>query len=452
MLAGVSEEVTITPPVGTPLLGPVRPSTGVHDDLYARALVLADGETRAAIVCLDLVGLDFALAHDLRAETKRRTGLEFVLLNCSHTHSAPFTIPWSLTGAEWTAGGGAQWRTHLINAVAEAVRQAATSLRKVIVRAGRSPVQIGANRRLPTEAGVVMTPNPQGVVVPWVDVLRLDGPGGAPVALLYSHACHPVAVHATSTLVSADFPGYAARTVRQHLGPQVLPLFAQGCGGSVNVEPLRGGFEAAARAGTALGNAAVRAAEGSRPCAASGLRTASRTLRLPFQSWPSIEECDRALQYAERQLARVEGDGSAREEERWHWTNAVKCLRDLRAKAHAADRQRLRFELHLLALGMDWGLVAMNHEVVAEYQLWIEARSPFRSTMVLAYTNGCETYVPTDADLSLGGYEAGHLTYPSGAAAPTWGAALLYPYRRPLRLRAQSRILRGVESLWQRLG
>ena len=30
----------ITPPVGAPTLGTIQRSTGVHDDLYARALVL----------------------------------------------------------------------------------------------------------------------------------------------------------------------------------------------------------------------------------------------------------------------------------------------------------------------------------------------------------------------------------------------------------------------------
>ena len=68
-------EAAITPPIGTPLVGPTQAATGVHDALFARALVLGDGARRVAIVCLDLVGLDFALADEIRAavDSKKNT-------------------------------------------------------------------------------------------------------------------------------------------------------------------------------------------------------------------------------------------------------------------------------------------------------------------------------------------------------------------------------------------
>ena len=43
-------ETVITPPVGIRLLGTVQASTGVHDDLHARAVVLTCRQTRLAIV------------------------------------------------------------------------------------------------------------------------------------------------------------------------------------------------------------------------------------------------------------------------------------------------------------------------------------------------------------------------------------------------------------------
>jgi hypothetical protein len=39
---------------------------------------------------VDLVGLDFALADQIRSRIQRRTGISTALLNCSHLHSAPF--------------------------------------------------------------------------------------------------------------------------------------------------------------------------------------------------------------------------------------------------------------------------------------------------------------------------------------------------------------------------
>ena len=63
--AGAAEAI-ITPPVGAPTLGTIQRSTGVHDDLHARALVLNDGKQRVAILSLDLIGMDFDLSDEIR--------------------------------------------------------------------------------------------------------------------------------------------------------------------------------------------------------------------------------------------------------------------------------------------------------------------------------------------------------------------------------------------------
>jgi len=444
MLAGCSSEAAITPPVGTPLLGPTRPSTGVHDGLYARALVLGDGDgTRVALVTLDLIGLDFSLADEVRREVTRATGITFVLLNCSHTHSAPFTIPWSVTGYAWLQAEGRPWRDNLPGRVTQAVSEAAAGLQEAALSAGRAPAQIGLNRRLPRDGGVVMAPNPNGTVVPWVDVLRVDDARGRPMALLYSHACHPVAVHAESTLISADFPAFAGQALRERLGSDVLPLFAQGCGASLNTDPLAGGFEAAERAGRKLGEAAVAAAEEAAPLPDAALRMASLRLQLPLADWPPLAECDRGIAHLQARLAGAED---------WSVRNTLLALRDLRERAARAEEQCLRFDLQGVRIGDEWCLVAMPHEVVADYQLWAQAASPAPATMVWGYTNGCESYVPTDADLAQGGYEAAHYAFPDGAAEPVAGAALLYPYRRPLRAGADQQIKAGIATLWRGLG
>lgn len=430
-------EAAITPPIGTPLVGPAQAATGVHDGLFARALVLGDGARRAAVVCLDLAGLDFALADEIRAAVERDAGICETWLCCTHTHSAPFTIPWSVTGFEWLQHDGKAWREELVAKVAEAVRRAAASVQEAALRAGRAPVRVGSNRRLPTKDGIVMKPNPRGTVVPWVDVLRVDDADGRPLAVLFSHAAHPVIVHGASTLVSADYPGYAAATVRKQLGGNVVAMFAQGCGANINGDPLAAGFEAAEHAGVMLGEAAVRAARDSVPIRASELRTASAMPTLPLQDFPTVQECQAALRASQERLARAE---QARESDKalWHRRNEALCLQDRLEKARSGKAPCLEFELHALMLGDEWCLLALTHEVFAEYQLWADQASPFRHTMVLAYTNACESYVPTDVDLALGGYEA--------AAG---GAALFYHHRSALKPGAERQLKEAISTLWE---
>ena len=78
----------------------------------------------------------------------------------------------------------------------------------------------------------------------------------------------------------------------------------------------------------------------------------------------------------------------------------------------------------------------MTHEVFAEYQLWTHQVSPFRHTMVLGYTNGCESYIPCERDLELGGYEA--------APPPAPCAALRYRNRLALEPHAERQIKQAL--------
>ena len=442
MLKVGAVEVTITPlERGVPLIGPVAPSTGVHDDLFCRVLVIDGGESRAVVVTADLVGLDFGMVDRLRAAIERRAGIppSRVMINTSHTHSSPFTIPWSAIGWEAFQQRQAAWREELVSKVADTVESAVARLRPATLCAGRGAVQVGFNRRLPTPDGVTMAPNPEGTTVPWTDVLYAVDGEGDPVALLLTHAAHPVVVHGASTRISADYPGYAVRAVRRLLGPRVVAMFAQACGADNNAHPLRGGFAAARRAGTILGAAATKAALEAEPIEAGGLVCLSERLSLPLLPAPPVDRIEQAI-------AELGGTTDAPENDHdgspapWYRRDTVLCCRDLLEIARREEPPTLRFEIQAFALGPDFCLLGLTHEVFAEYQLWIDQNSPFRHTMVLAYTNGCESYVPRDKDFVLGGYEA--------AASPAPSAALRYARRVALRPGIERLIQQQIQTLW----
>lgn len=88
--AGVAS-VDITPPLGKyRVLSSGKIGTSVRDPLYAKALVLEDGDTRIAIVSLDLT---YAFPPEMfdpyRTSLKRDASIDFVVLNASHDHNAP---------------------------------------------------------------------------------------------------------------------------------------------------------------------------------------------------------------------------------------------------------------------------------------------------------------------------------------------------------------------------
>ena len=439
MKAGIGKLI-ITPPVGGWLLGPVAPSSGVHDDLYAKALVLDDGGQVWAILCLDLVGLSLAFSDELRTLIRRQTGMETVLINCSHTHSAPFSMPWSIDGWERHCREECEWQDHLRRVLLELVRDATQKRIPASLSVGRAPVRVGINRRRATENGVVMAPNLKGPEVPWVDVLRVnDEQQGRAIGVLFSHAAHPVIVHGASTLISADYPGAAAARIRRELGEQVLPLFAQGCGGNINGHPLRGGHSMAEEAGNRLGEAVLRALAESAPLEAPTFRIVSETVWLPCQKLPTAEACAKAIDKVEREISeRVGGEAG-----NWSLRDRLRCLQALQVMVEKDHCPQVRFEITAVMLGTEWCLLTMPHEAFCDYALWVEEISPFEHTMTCAYTNGCEAYIPTDRDLELGelgGYEA--------ASFPSPGAALAYRNRLALLPGVERQIKEAVCRLW----
>ena len=103
--------VVITPPVGTPMAGYYfeRAAEGVHDDLFAKALVLEQGETKAALVSLDLISTPFGMVEAAREEIERATGIpgRNVMISATHAHTGPVLAGRGLR--DDALGGGTTW-------------------------------------------------------------------------------------------------------------------------------------------------------------------------------------------------------------------------------------------------------------------------------------------------------------------------------------------------------
>src|SRR5262249_54231410 len=123
-------QVTISPAAGTPMAGyySTRLSTGVHDDLHAKAIVMASGAEQVALVACDLVGIPPAVIEEAREMIQRNTGIPGanIMISATHSHTGPL-IPDG--GARAGAYGGdleiaRRYRTELPGKIAESVRLA----------------------------------------------------------------------------------------------------------------------------------------------------------------------------------------------------------------------------------------------------------------------------------------------------------------------------------------
>lgn len=233
---------------------PLRRATGVHDPLFARALVLRRGDMEIALVSCDLVGLMRPQTQAIR-DALENLDARHVIVASTHVHHSPDTM--GLWGVPALSSGAdpeymAQVRAGAVRAITEA-------------RAALRPAEVGAASAAFDARAFIKNSRRPGLVDPDVAVLHVRERGGArTIATLIELGCHPEAVKRANTLVTADFPGAAVRALEAELGG--VGIYVSGALGGL-VSPDRSGaasddehaFGAARRIGETLAAHARRA-------------------------------------------------------------------------------------------------------------------------------------------------------------------------------------------------
>jgi len=244
-LAGFTE-IDITPPLGIALGGrgcTITHADGVLHPLGAGVTVLkdADGNT-VVLVSFDLPGVSCRLGEEIRSGVAAKLGIasEYVLLNCSHTHSGPMMYREIMAGCGEAAPDERDYMKALARRIVEAASAAAGNLRPVVVRFHEGRCDVGINRRGKLPSGEMgMVPSPEAPYDPRVWIMHLTSPGGQTRAVIFSYACHPVIVYGYAlSKISAEYPGVARREIRAALGQDVHVQFIQGAAGNIRPRVL----------------------------------------------------------------------------------------------------------------------------------------------------------------------------------------------------------------------
>lgn len=386
--AGVAK-VDITPQTGLPLWGfedRTAPATGTRDPLYARVLVLESGGTRIALVALDLgrcFGPD-SMQH-LRAQAKQSSGISYVLVVASHTHSAPVI-------SDRYPNGAPPWEASTLEKIGRAIDEANRNKVDARLGTGYGVTYIGHNRLRHNPDGSVSwferntTRTPTAPIDPTVSVLRVDTADGRPLAILVNYACHPVIFGSDNLEYSADYPGVMTKTVEDAFGGQPLCFFLQGAPGDINP------FYAVTRldedavhwrdwTGQHLGEEAARVAKEIHTAAPADPSIAYTEDVLTFHLRWDLEKFRQGL------------------------------LTALGPTGFAAYASGLNSEFHLpvatVLLNRQIAFLGMPGEPFVNFQINWRDRCPVRDAFFLGYANGYYGYFPTINASTEGGYGAG---------------------------------------------
>jgi hypothetical protein len=405
--------VVITPPAGTPMAGyySARAAEGVHDDLFAKALVLEKDGVKAALVALDLISTTRGLVEEARREIAKSTSIPtaHVMISATHSHTGPIL---SGRGVRESFLGGStdlaqRYVAELPTKIARAVEQADKALKPARLSLGRGKEEtIAFNRRYHMKDGTVgwnpgkLNPNilkPAGTIDPDVPVAYFESADKKPLATYVNYAVHLDNVGGLQ--ISADMPYTLSKLLSEFKGPDMVTVYTTGCCGDVNhinvywAEPQKG-HENAARMGIVLAAEVLRTWPGLKAVEPGALRIKRQTVPLPL---PKITADD--VSKAQDVVNRLK-DAGAKKPTFLEQVQAFKVL-DVQGREGKPNE----VEVQVVALGHDVAWVSLPGEIFVELGLAIKQDSPFKYTFLAELANGSIGYIPSRRAYLQGNYE-----------------------------------------------
>ncbi len=386
--AAVSK-IDITPADSQQLLGyGARKSTGIHDRIFHRVVVLDDGKTRFVLVSSDICVLSPSEYDKVAARLQQEQGiaLENFWWTLTHTHSAPELgppgLPEAFMGERYTHQYDRQYTEEteqkLLNAVADALKKLEPA--RLAVGWGHSNANINRRAR-EVDGSTSLGNNPDLPVDRRIGMLRIERADQSPLAIIANYAMHGTVLGGQCTVISGDAPGIVSDYVEKETG--AVMLFVNGAAGNIapiySTQPGTGRlkqFEAL------LGNRIVEANE------KMTVSTPAVTLR---------------------------AGGITVEPRRKEGLKWPAYLSDY-TRVTSAGLEVVRLPVRFLKINDDIAIWSAPLELFCEISNEIRDRSPFPYTFYYGYGNGWLGYMLTDEELTFGGYEPTVSPYAPGGA------------------------------------
>lgn len=349
-------------------------STGIHDHLYVRAIVVDDGTSQGAVVSCDLLFVEGEFWDKMVARLTKETGLsrESILMVATHTHGAPVVVGpiREEFKKRWT-----EWRAQLEDRVVEAVRQAKANLQPTRAGFGTGKAYVNTNRRARlASGGWGLGVNPEGPSDKTVRVVRFESLSGEPIAFLINYGVHGTCLGPENREITGDLPGLTERLVEQHFANKVVAAWSSAASGDQN--PIYGpgkdygpggAFGRLSALGQILSEEVVRVAGTIQTSPNAKVRGAQKTVTCAGQ----------------RLAPGSDADG-----------NKVSFL----------DAPPVNIRVSLLMVN-NIALTGVSAEVLTLIGERLKRESPFSHTLLLTHCNGSVGYIPDDAAYAQASYE-----------------------------------------------
>ncbi len=439
---GVAEQ-DITPPTGFPMAGYYheRLAEGTIDPLKAKAIVFREGDTAAALVVCDLIGIGTDLSREVRKLASAQTGIPAsnIVVSATHSHTAPDYMKELVLylSKEKQDPLRAKYIEKLIHGPVNAIIDADANAKPASLASGvaTQTIPVSFNRRSVMRDGSVQTwqaeSNPKriraaGPIDPQIGVLAIRDPEDGTTRGVFSNfSLHCDTVGGMKW--SADYPFFIERTLRDALGPELISIFGTGCCGDINhVNPAASERNKSDFIGNSIGDSIRDQLAELTTIEQTHLAVKSEVLQLPLEE-ATAEQVERSIQTLEliKNGGKVEFFDHVTAYKKLildqlrHQQPAAKTADYLtwgRSRSLAGIGETLPVDVTVITIGDDLAIVTLPGEMFVDLGLAIKQASPFRTTIVVELANVVETiYIPHRAAYAGGSYEVTNSTVMPGS-------------------------------------
>jgi hypothetical protein len=176
-----------------------RAANGIHDQLWARTMVIDDGNTRLSLTAIDAIGLFHDELIDIRNRISNTAGITYSIVTSTHDHAAPDLM--GLWGPRFFKSGvDTDYLEYVKNQIVSSIEEAAGNLQPARIKFAKDLSGLSALVS-DTREPIVMD---DGVRI--MQVLRMDS--DISIGTLITWGCHPETIWDKNLLISSDFPHY----------------------------------------------------------------------------------------------------------------------------------------------------------------------------------------------------------------------------------------------------
>lgn len=210
-------------PVWIAGFGNKRAANGIHDDLWARTIVIDNGTTRLAIVVLDAIGFMSNNVIDTRNRIPQEAGIDYTMIVSTHVHEGPDLLGlWGKSPLK--SGTDPNYVEFVKSRIVESVLSAVSNLR---------PATLEISEDMTGAEHLVTDTRKPDVYDSGLRIIKaVDKVSGKTMGSLISWADHPETLWGKNLLITSDFPHYVREGIENGIYSGDS-LFMKGIGGIV---------------------------------------------------------------------------------------------------------------------------------------------------------------------------------------------------------------------------